>query len=345
MSIIRQVLFILSVIYLEKSISSREVVQRLQSPRVTNWGQWGKLDFCPPNSWVSGMNLKTQAQQGWTRDDTGLNGIQLQCYTKDWNHYGTISSLTGSSGNYGNVKHCPKGFATGYQLRSEHNQGGVRDDAGAVDFKLRCVNFDGTTSYVINDQKSPPWGTWTPEQNCPPRTAVCAMATQIELNGGKDSTSLNNVDLACCKIPDPAETCKLEMKWQTLTECTKAGKGCETNFTTGFVENKYHKLSNYYKKLGFIVDFEFVQKALKKKAKLNGSKIMNEKHVENIISETEINVLHWRNLFNCEGIIQQFFLTCGPFKVFTKEYRCVPKEGQGKLMIQNKFIRPHHKFV
>lgn len=329
---IRLVLFVLSVVYFINSISSREVIQRLHSPRITNWGKWGGLEFCPQNSYVGGMNLKIQGKQGTWRDDSGLNAIQLQCVTMDWNYQGKITSLTGSSGNYRNIKYCPKGIATGFQLRSEPPQGGFKDDAGAVDFMLKCTNFDGTTSYVRNDQGSLKFGKWTQEQNCPPRSAVCGIATQVEDEGGKDDTALNNVDLACCKIPNPAETCKLEKKWQTVTVCPKAGNECEINFTTGFVQNKYEKLSKYYKSLGFIVDFKFVQKTLKRKAKKYGSKTINDKYPEHIINETQIEQKHWSDRLNCEGIIQQLVFTCGQFKVYTKEYRCVPRVGQGKFL-------------
>lgn len=37
---------------------------------------------------------------------------------------------------------------------------------------------------------------------CPPETAVCGIRTQVERSRGKGE--LNNVDLACCRVPHQA---------------------------------------------------------------------------------------------------------------------------------------------
>lgn len=333
---IRLVILIVCVVFLDNTHSNRELVRWIHSPRITTWGTWGQPHFCPYNSWVGGMTLKIDTSQGWRSDDTALNGVQLHCVNLDWIHTGNITSSVGSWGNYRKTKYCPRGYATGYQLRSEKNEA-IDDDVGAVDFKLKCTNFDGTISYVINSEYALPWGQWSPEQNCPPQTVVCGISTQVESNQGdglQDDTSLNNVDLACCKIPDPAETCKLETKWETVTICSEAKKQCELKFATSIVNDEQQlKYAKFYERLGFIVDFLFVQKKLMLRSKLSGLSITSGKSLESIIGETEVKETKILTQINCEGIIQQLIVACGSYNVYTKEYRCVPNGVQGRFMI------------
>lgn len=329
---IRLVILILNILFLKNTLSNRELVVWIHSPRTTDWGTWGHPEICPKNSWVGGMRLKIETSQGWHSDDTALNAVQLQCVNLDWIYSGNITSASGKFGKYHKTKYCPKGFATGYQLRSENHE--PIDDVGAVDFKLKCSNFDGSTSYAINTENVLPWGTWSPDRVCPPKTAFCGLRTQVETKqGGGDDTSLNNVDLACCDLPDPAESCKLETKWETAVACPKYRRKCEMKFLTGIAEDKkWSNVSKFYEALGFIVDLRFVQKTLEQKAK-NNEIIINGKSMESIIGETKINKIKMSVQLDCEGIIQQLIIICGYYKVYTKEYRCVPNGDKGKFLI------------
>lgn len=328
---IQLVILILYVVLLKNTLSSHEIVVWIHSPRITEWGTWGPPEICANNSWVGGMRLKIETSQGWHSDDTALNAVQLQCVNLDWIHSGNITSASGKFGTYQKTKYCPRGFATGYQIRSENNE--AIDDVGAVDFKLKCTNFDGTTSYAINSDYVLPWGQWSPERICPPKTAFCGLKTQVETKQSVgDETSLNNVDLACCKIPDPVETSKLETRWETAVVCPKYRRKCEMKLTTGVVEDKkLSGFSKFYETLGFIVDLRIVQKTLEQKAK--HSERINGKSMESIIGETKINKRKMYLQIDCEGIIQQLIIICGYYKVYTKEYRCVPNGDQGRFMI------------
>jgi len=52
---------------------------RLQSPTVTEWGDWGPVSRCPNSTYVIGVQLKVAAEQPPLHDDTGLNGIRFFC--------------------------------------------------------------------------------------------------------------------------------------------------------------------------------------------------------------------------------------------------------------------------
>ena len=51
--------------------------QLLQSPAVTNWGNWTSWSYCSPNEFVVGMQLKVDEDE--EDDGTALNGIRLLC--------------------------------------------------------------------------------------------------------------------------------------------------------------------------------------------------------------------------------------------------------------------------
>jgi len=51
----------------------------LESPQVSNFGDWGQWDRCPEGEYVVGFQLRTEAWLGPLLDDTALNGIYYYC--------------------------------------------------------------------------------------------------------------------------------------------------------------------------------------------------------------------------------------------------------------------------
>ncbi len=176
--------------------TDQRIVRWIESPRLTNWGDWKAEEICPPNSWVSAFNLKIEPDQG-KGDDSALNGIKLTCTTMDGRDKGDIISGEGPWGFYRGKKFCSTGFATGFQLRSEPDLKSG-DDGAAIDLTLFCTQTDGTTSKMVGGEVLT-FGDYTKEQHCPAATAICGIRTQIEREQGSgDDSALNNVDFACC---------------------------------------------------------------------------------------------------------------------------------------------------
>lgn len=195
---IKTYLLFFTLFYVEKMslASDRVIVRWIESPRLTNWGDWKSDEICPPDSWVSAMNLKIEPDLG-SGDDSGLNCIKLSCTTSDGRHTADISSGEGPWGFYRGKKFCKSGFATGFQLRSEPDLKS-RDDAAAIDLKLICSHTDGTTGTIIGGDVLT-FGQYTRQQICPTGSAICGIRTQIEGDQGQgDDSALNNVDFACC---------------------------------------------------------------------------------------------------------------------------------------------------
>jgi hypothetical protein len=110
---------------------------------------------------------------------------------------------------------CENGIALGFQLRSEAYQGPKIDDTAANDMKLRCYNTMGNTYETQTHGLN--FGTWTAPQQCPNMMAVCGIQVQVEKpQGNTDDFSVNNVDLLCCELPNPAALCKAQDDWEEI---------------------------------------------------------------------------------------------------------------------------------
>ena len=49
----------------------------IKSLKVTNWGDWYKMEYCPSDMYVVGIRVKIDEDQ--VDDKTGLNAVALYC--------------------------------------------------------------------------------------------------------------------------------------------------------------------------------------------------------------------------------------------------------------------------
>ncbi|XP_058613222.1 vitelline membrane outer layer protein 1 homolog isoform X2 [Onychostoma macrolepis] len=103
----------------------------------TNWGSWGFKDICPNGTYAAGFSLKVeQLSHGFWDDNTALNGIRLHCIdpskglSSSYEKYASVQSDVGSWGQWTEIKWCPSGLLTAFQLRVESFQG-IEDDTAA----------------------------------------------------------------------------------------------------------------------------------------------------------------------------------------------------------------------
>lgn len=324
----RILLSVLTVCSFLTSFNAQKVERWLQSTRYTNFGDWGEEQLCPPDSWVSSMNLKIEGVQG-QGDDTALNSIQLTCTNFNGDETATISSLEGPWGEQRGRKFCD-GYATGFQLKSESNQGSG-DDTGAVNLKLSCFNFDTTKTEITGWDL--PWGDWTEYQRCPPRTAICGIRTQVEGSQGRgDDTSLNNADFACCKVSHPADNCTPTKKWKTIIGCHKGIADCQVAITTGLFTNA-HETTNVSNSVGFHDSYgtspgaEYTKGLLKASVGRNndfGTETINGKTLQAIVDETSTKETQLSFKVGCVGLAQELVVVCGPYELGTNELQCLP---------------------
>uniref|UniRef100_A0A8C2JAJ9 Vitelline membrane outer layer protein 1-like n=1 Tax=Cyprinus carpio TaxID=7962 RepID=A0A8C2JAJ9_CYPCA len=165
----------------------------------TNWGSWGSKDICPNGTYAAGFSLKVeQLSHGFWGDNTALNGIRLHCIdpskglSSSYENYASVQSEVGSWGQWTEIKWCPSGLLTAFQLRVESSQG-IEDDTAANNIRFRCsqgslLEGDGTN-----------WGEWGGWSSTCKGKAICGIWTQVEApQGMRDDTALNDASMLCC---------------------------------------------------------------------------------------------------------------------------------------------------
>ncbi|XP_016105042.1 vitelline membrane outer layer protein 1-like isoform X1 [Sinocyclocheilus grahami] len=177
---------------------SRHYKSELTVPNGGRWGSWGHREMCPTGTYAAGFSLKVEDHIGY-RDDTALNGIRLHCVKKNskgssnsYHSYASVHSDVGSWGRWTDIKWCPSGFLTAFQLRVESPKG-LGDDTAANNIRFTCsggslLQGDGTH-----------WGDWSAwSQTCYGK-GICGIKTRIEEPQGiGDDTALNDVRMYCC---------------------------------------------------------------------------------------------------------------------------------------------------
>ncbi|XP_050948877.1 vitelline membrane outer layer protein 1-like [Labeo rohita] len=178
--------------------SNRHYISELTVTNGGRWGLWGHREMCPIGTYAAGFSLKVEDPVGH-KDDTALNGIRLHCVdlskslTHSYHNYASVGSAVGSWGRWTDIKWCPSGFLTAFQLRVETNQG-VGDDTAANNIRFKCSHG----SLLLGDGTH--WGDWGDWSHTCEGKGICGIKTRVEgPQGIGDDTALNDVRMYCCK--------------------------------------------------------------------------------------------------------------------------------------------------
>jgi hypothetical protein len=165
----------------------------IESPKITNWGEWGQAEYCNASEFVYGFRLKVQQDQG-ILDDTALNAIELHCVKTITGPRTIIKSKEGIKGAWGTVKECAgTSYAVGFEMRTEPVQ--VIDNTAGNNMRLYCSDNN------VLEGNGMSWGDWTGALFCPSNMKICGLRVQVEdpvANPPKGGTGVNNVDMWCC---------------------------------------------------------------------------------------------------------------------------------------------------
>jgi hypothetical protein len=169
-----------------------------------NWGTWGCADFCPPGSYVYGIDLKSEVPQG-SGDDTAVNAISGWCFNRTTGqHTEWVTSTQGPWGSWLGLGDPPIMCSNaalpiaGVRLKVEAPQGGSVDDTSANSLKFACLNSPSTETEVRTNGR---WGSWGSQVLCDGGTAVCGLQTRVEAKQGSgDDTALNGLKVFCCSM-------------------------------------------------------------------------------------------------------------------------------------------------
>lgn len=149
----------------------------IESPQVTNWGNWGNPEQCPPDTYAQAFQLKTDSYKGRWEDDTGINGIRVYCGNPSNISTRYITSSMGQFGNWGSLFNCYPGVLTGFQLQVQGPQESYDDDTATNNVRFYCSNSGGS-GYMEGDGLH--FGSWTEARHCNRGDAVCGLQTQVE---------------------------------------------------------------------------------------------------------------------------------------------------------------------
>ncbi|XP_043090322.1 vitelline membrane outer layer protein 1-like isoform X2 [Puntigrus tetrazona] len=183
----------------ERSIS-RHYISELTVMNGGRWGSWGHREMCPTGTYAAGFSLKVDRTYAFLGDSTALNGIRLHCvntnasgFPHSYDNYASIHSDVGSWGRWTDIKWCPSGFLTAFQLRVEGSQG-AGDDTAANNIRFKCSG----RSFLLGDGTH--WGDWGDWSNMCEGKGICGIKTRVEEPHGTwgDDTALNDMRMFCC---------------------------------------------------------------------------------------------------------------------------------------------------
>ncbi|XP_059381393.1 vitelline membrane outer layer protein 1-like [Carassius carassius] len=174
---------------------SRDCTSELTVPNGMKWGSWGYIDICPNGTYAAGFSLKVDEPS--YGDNKGLTGIRLHCISLSnvlkgsFEDYTSVQSEVASWREWTDIKWCPCGFLTAFQLRVESSQL-FGDDTAANNIMFRC-----TQEYLYGDGTL--WGKWGDWSQMCRGKGICGIKTRIEKpQGSGDDTALNDVLMFCC---------------------------------------------------------------------------------------------------------------------------------------------------
>ncbi|KAF4099009.1 vitelline membrane outer layer protein 1-like [Onychostoma macrolepis] len=165
-----------------------------------SWGSWGSMDLCPTGMYAAGFSLKVEeiSYAPWD-DNTALNGIRLHCIDPSralevsYYDYATVQSEVGSFGKWTEIKWCPFGILTAFQLRVDTYQV-IADNSAANNIMFKCSHG----SFLEGDGTD--WGYWGDWSSTCQGSGICGIMTRVQEHEGIwiDDTALNDVRMYCC---------------------------------------------------------------------------------------------------------------------------------------------------
>merc|ERR1711881_110910 len=184
---------------------------------VTNghWGEWSKTHKCPKGHYVKSITVRDEPYQGSDGDDTGLNGIMIQCedyvgHRPKGKPKFSFKSELGHWGDWTAWKTCPKvydelndvnqqSYVSSIRVMLEPRLSGDHDDTAINGLQVDCRSV---ANGRVQDGKwtgektlaNHGWGSWTAWASCPKNSHMCGFRQRTEAKQGSgDDTAMNGI--------------------------------------------------------------------------------------------------------------------------------------------------------
>lgn len=175
----------------------------INTPVETTFGSWKPWDYCPPQTYIVSMDVRTAKMAVASRtvpDNLGLIDVVFQCSspasdTPESFIFTKVGGVTSSVAGYGNISISSdlpsgpivypyplatacEGVAIGVQVISEEEQISL-DNSAANNLRLYCSGLvDNVPAYV--EGYGDYLGEWSDPQHCRGRQALCGVQTQSQ---------------------------------------------------------------------------------------------------------------------------------------------------------------------
>jgi len=196
-------IFLFIIVAEGKRVSHVERSVLLESPKLTNFGDWGRYENCSYGLLVKGYVLTIEYHYDNKRDNSALNSAKFFCGNPIANRIEDLTSARGPFGEEGEFmepQFCPPlTYVSGFQLLSQPDQGSDADDVAAINLRLFCTDGTVLPGYSVNQYND---ALHTDKRHCPSGFGVCGLQTQVQPHQPLgDDTALNNVRVLCCPEP------------------------------------------------------------------------------------------------------------------------------------------------
>lgn len=147
-----------------------------------------------------------------------------------------------------------------------------------------------------------------------------------------DDTALNNIEVACCRLPPICENCQFGRRWKRVLRCHRGLRDCTLKITTGIEKTTstattMSESMSFYSKVGITGEAGLGGLLFSAAAAASsewGQEQVNGRTIEEIVGTMSFEKKEISVTLDCVGWAEELIITRGNFELSTGEFRCVP---------------------
>jgi len=141
---------------------------------------------------------------------------------------------------------------------------------------------------------------------------------------------LNNVRVACCRLPPICENCRSGRQWKRILGCHQGLRDCTLKITTGIQKTSststtISQSTSFYSKASLTAEAgvagEIFSASVAAAAEW-GQEQVNGRTIEQILERMSFETKEISVTLDCIGWAEEHIITRGTFELSTGEFRC-----------------------